>query len=153
MRTELHITKKDYTKFYLYQYYHHKNLLTRALRYVCGPILIILGIYMLAFTEQVGLAFGVFCIGYGVFFALKPFVFTQFKRFTPQSGFLEVKDSKLVFESSAGKSLVDLSKVKSYRTKDFFVLRLEDKHSVIIPKEKLSSQVREELERKIHVGA
>lgn len=152
MRSELVITKKDYTTFYLYQYYHSPNLLTRILRYVCGPILIAMGIYLISYPEKFGIAYGGFCIIYGIYYAVKPFFSIFFKKFTPQSGFLEVKDSRLLFESNEGKSIVDLTKVKSYKTKSFFILRLENNHSVIIPKEKLNTEVRQELERKIQVG-
>ncbi|MDO1446325.1 hypothetical protein Q0590_08690 [Rhodocytophaga aerolata] len=152
MRSELVITKKDYTRFYLYQYYHSPNLLTRILRYICGPVLVAMGIHLLSYPQKFGIAYGGFCIGYGIYYTAKPFLFLLFKKFTPQSGFLEVKDTHLLFESKEGKSLVDLTKVKSYKTTSFFVIKLENNHSVIIPKEKLSLEVKEELERKIQAG-
>lgn len=153
MKTALTVTKKDFRKFYLYQYYNQKSLLIRVMRFICGPLLIAMGLHLIGQTQKFGIAYGGFCTGYGIYYSLKPFLYLLFKRFTPQEVSLEVKDSFLLFESKEGRSEIDLSKLKTYATLSFFVIELENNQTVFIPKAKLSIEVKEALEGKIKINA
>ncbi len=149
MRTNLQIDKKDYSAFYLYLYYNSKNRLIRVLRYIGGPILILLSFYMLDREGKFSVAYGGFCLGYGIYYLLKPFLELLLKRFAPQDISLEINGAQLSFETKDGKSEVNISRLKTYKTKQFFVIQLENNQSVFLPKKKLGTAAKAELEEQI----
>lgn len=149
MKAHLQIDKKDYRAFYLYLYFNSKNPLIRIMRYVGGPILIAAGVYMLRNDEKFAVAYGGFCVGYGVYYILKPFLFVILKRFKPQHLSMEINGPHLVFEAAEGKSEVNISRLKTYKTKRYFVIKLENNQSVFLPKDKLGETVSNLLDQQI----
>lgn len=149
MKSELIIDKKDYLAFFYYQYYNSKILWIRLMRYIGGPIIILLGIFFLSRDEKFGIAYGGFCIGYGIYYIIKPLLFVLIKKYKTQRITVEDTQLYLILESVEGKSEVDLNKLKTFKTKRFFVLQLENNQSIFLPKHKMSAELKNALDEKI----
>ena len=137
---DLLLTKQDFKRFYIYDYYYEQKRVLQFSRKFLGPILIGLGMYLYASGSPIDIFFILICIFMGFFYTLKPFLFIMLKRMKDETITFEFKDKMLIVKDRLNKASFDLEKVIIHDNKLYYFIRLDNRQILFFPKDKLNEK-------------
>ena len=147
---QLTLTKADYKSFFTYQYFFGAKSIRRYIRLFAGPILVLLGINFLYNDDnRFGIAFGGFCLGYGIYYTLKPFLFILIKKFPNETFTYNFSLDTLHIQDSISNTLLDLKEFPIQKNSKYYFILLENGSLIFFPKNKLSREDVSEFEKRI----
>jgi hypothetical protein len=137
-RISYEVSRADAARLLLYGYYTRPGW--RWVRIVAGPLMVVLGILMLTQPGRFSTIYGGAVIGYGVYYALRPFLMmiARLRRMEDASSALEILPGEgLLFSDSAASSRVDMTKVRRVRLSESYLtieLKLQKKLFYHVPR-------------------
>lgn len=144
---ELTLTKSDYKAFFIYNHFFGARALIKYLRLFCGPLLILLGIYLLKkVNDRFGIAYGGFALGFGIYYMLMPFVSTWFGKFKEETFTYQFTNDILDVHDRISNTTFDLIKYPIQKNSRYYFIKFENGSSLFFPKKKLSEEALKEFE-------
>lgn len=144
----MEVTRREKIRMSLYEYYWGQNWWLSLLRLLAGPLLILIGIFLVQVGDNVSVAYGGFSVGYGIYYTLKPFLRIALRLDYYKTAPLKVglADDKIRFESPEGYSELSLDTFsKILARKDYFAFRMKRVTAICIPFKILSEEQQEKL--------
>lgn len=143
----LSITKEDYRKYYLHQYYKDQRFIVKIMRIIGGPILILMGLNFYTVHEY-HVAISLFFIGYGIYYIARPFLEIAIRKPKEANFSYKLENSDLIIEDDGKFSRLNLFDYPLHSNDKYFYLHGENKHVIFFPKEKLDKETLETFEKK-----
>lgn len=138
---KINITKKDYSQFYIYNYYHSPKKIERIVRMYLGVTMTAMGLYMFyAFSEQINAFVIGLIIAYGIFYSLKPVIMTLANRTNDESFSYTLDNYNLHLKDRVKEGDIDLKINPIQENKRYFYLKLETGQFIFFPKYKLNDK-------------
>ncbi len=137
------IYRKEKVRMFLTDYYLADRVWKNIARMIGGPLLILIGVdFYIKNYDQFTLAYSGFCIGYGTYFMLKPFLWMLLRRslFNKEQVEVTVNDHALWLRSGSDESKIQLSNFKKIKKRrNYFSFIYSDAQVLRIPKRILTS--------------
>ncbi len=146
------IGDKEQQNIYLYNYYFWQNTASGTLRLFGGPIMVALAIWFYMTDKSNPILFGSVLLVYGLYYALRPFIYVYFNREKLDMGVFEIQVNKshLTIANNKGSSdyeYTELKKIK--RFKDWYVIYFKKNSILVIPSNQLTNEEQELLNHRI----
>lgn len=122
---------------FINDYYVGQSGWVTIMRFVGGPTLVSLGIYMYQGSGKFGAAYGAFCFVYGVYYMLKPAIWILSRAAAFKTVSVDIEVSELTIKIKDEVSFDKFSKIE--RRKGYYIFKLPNLTNVFIPTELLSS--------------
>jgi len=120
------LKRNDRIKIFLLQYYTLP--FWKYVRIFAGPVLVLMGIFLLNVPGKLYIAYGGFCIGYGCYYILKPYlaVLIRFRKSIDENIELKIlEDNKLEINDKNASSSIDFSMIKSVKlSRKYLIINL-----------------------------
>lgn len=143
------ITREDYKKFFLYNYYYGSKKLIRFMRMYMGPILFFVGLYLYLTYENIEPVFIFFCIGYGVYYFLKPLILLILSKNQDEVLEFEFIDKTINIKDRLNEATINLEKNNLNENKLAYFLKLDNGQIIFFPKNKLNEKSANEFKKRI----
>lgn len=145
----LSITKEDYRKYYLYQYYKDQKFIVKIMRIIGGPILILMGLNYYTVHEY-HVAVSLFFIGYGIFYIARPFLEIAIRKPKEAEFSYRIEKSDIIIEDGGKITRLNLYDYPLHSNKKSFYIYGENKHVIFFPKDKLDPETIETFQKQVH---
>lgn len=146
------LLRADRIKMFINEYYFGYSWWITLMRIVGGPLLIFMGIRLYGDQERFGIAYGGFCIIYGLYYTIKPVLWILFRQdsFKSVQFEIEVSQDKLMIRDSESQSEVLLDGLqKIMKRKSYFALQLTKQNKIYLPFSLLTSDQISVIDNKI----
>lgn len=136
------ITKKEYSQFYIYNYYHSPKKTERIVRMYLGVTMTTMGLYMFyAYSEQINAFVIGLIMAYGIFYSLKPIIMTWANKTNDESFSYTLDKYNLHLKDRVKEGNIDLRKHPIQENKRYFYVKLESGQFIFFPKYKLNDKI------------
>ena len=120
------ITKKEYSQFYIYNYFYNNKRFIKFMRMYLGPIMTIVGAFLfMSYRAEVNVFFIGFLLAYGIFYTLKPMILVLAYKPKDETFSYKIADYNLYVKDRIKEGSFDLKKNKLVENKRYFVVKLD----------------------------
>jgi len=146
------ITKREFKQFYIYDYFFGHGVLINNMRRLMGPVVTAVGLYLYMFTtlkEYSVVAYWliVFCLGYGLFYTLKPLIMVLAIPSRDETFDFRIEDNTIYIKDRLDEGSIDLIKNKLLENKKYFFVKLKNKQIIFFPKELLDNKTTSQFQK------
>ena len=122
---------------FLNEYYFGYSFFVTFMRIAGGPLCLVLGILLFnSGDDRIGIAYGGFCIAFGLYYIAKPFTWILFRKHAFRTIPLRVSISGVMMQiaDDMSQSDLDLSKVhRIHRRKDYYAIEVIRHTKIYLP--------------------
>lgn len=139
------ITKREFHRYYIYNYFFGQNSVINTMRRFMGPILTAIGLYLYMFStikesSALGYWLIVFCLGYGLFYTIKPLIFVIALASKDETFEFKFENNSLYIKDRLKEDSISLKENKLMENKKYFFIKLKNKQVIFFPKELLDKK-------------
>lgn len=139
---------------FLHDYYFGYGNLIKLLRLLGGPALVLIGLHLFEQgLDKATVAYAGFCILYGIYMLLKPYLWILFRldQYKTEAVEIKIEDNSLLLKDALNESKIDFSSFKTIQERpNYFVLVVSKSVRLRIPKSLLSMEDQEKITFHIH---
>lgn len=149
---EITITKREFKKFYIYDYFFGQSVIINNMRRLMGPVLTAVALYLYIFSNiKESFAFGylgiAFCIAYGLFYTIKPLILVLALSPSDETFEFSFEKDSLFVKDRMREGSIDLKENKLLENKKYFFVKLKNKQIIFFPKDHLDKETYSLFER------
>jgi hypothetical protein len=138
---------------FIYEYYFGQRKIVTFMRIFMGPVLTFIGfgLYTDA-SDRFGIAYGGFCIAYGLYYILKPILWILFRwnSFKKVDFEIDVTPDKLIIKEELNDSQINYLAFKNiFKRRTYYVFATDNNQKIYIPISSLDKESHEILNEKI----
>jgi hypothetical protein len=130
------LSRKKRIKMFLNEYYFGYSLWITIMRLIGGPFVFLIGINMYQNTDRFGIAYGGFCIIYGLYYTLKPaiWIISRLDSFKAFDLSVEIFDNKLKLKDNVSDSEILLDSFRRIlKRKSYYAFEISKFNKLYIP--------------------
>jgi hypothetical protein len=101
-------TRAERIKLFIREYYTANSIYSRTIRIIGGPLVIGSGLHLYQEPTRFAIGYGGFCICYGIYYTLKPFVITALRPSLFKAGEFDVSVSEASIKLADDEATVDV---------------------------------------------
>ena len=145
MKMKITITKREFQRFYIYNYFFGQNGVVNTMRRFMGPILTAIGLYLYMFStikenSALGYWFVVFCLAYGLFYTVKPLILVIALGGRDETFEYKFENNSLFIKDRLKQDRINLKENKLIENKKYFFVKLKNKQIIFFPKDLLDKK-------------
>ncbi|MDP2187211.1 MAG: YcxB family protein [Sphingobacteriaceae bacterium] len=148
------LQRKEKISMFLHDYYFGYGNLIKLLRLLGGPALVLIGLHLFEQgLDKATVAYAGFCILYGIYMLLKPYLWILFRldQYKTEAVEIKIEDNSLLLKDALNESKIDFSSFKTIQERpNYFVLVVSKSVRLRIPKSLLSMEDQEKITFHIH---
>ncbi len=139
------ITKREFRRFYIYNYFFGQNGVINNMRRFMGPVLTAVGLYLYMFStlkenSAIGYWVIVFCLAYGLFYTIKPLILVLALPSRDETFEYEFEKDCLYIKDRLKEDSINLKENKLVENKKYFFVKLKNKQIIFFPKDHLDKE-------------
>ncbi len=132
------ITREDLVKYYLFSYYFHGTIFNTIFRIVIGIIILIGGLDMYGENVRLGIGFGGWMIGFGIYYILMPFINVLFINKKPETYTVTILANRMTITENNSQMTLNLMAYPLRKDKYYFYIKFSNNTAIIFPIKQLS---------------
>ena len=145
------ITKREYQRFYIYNYFFGQKSVINIMRRFMGPILTAVGLYLYLFStikenSTLGYWLIVFCLAYGMFYTIKPLIFVITLASKDETFDFKINKDSLLIKDRLREDTINLIENKLRENKKYFFIKLKNKQIIFFPKDLIDKKAYSDFE-------
>ncbi len=138
---KISISKREYSQFYIYDYFYGPRRIIRLMRMYMGPTMAVIGLFMFySYSEQINIYFMSFMLAYGIFYTIKPMIMVMAYKPNDESFTYTLQNFNLHIKDRVNEGDINLKKNRLIENKKYFYVKLETGQSIFFPKDKLDKK-------------
>lgn len=139
------LTKREFQRFFIYNYYFGCSIILSIYRRLGGPILAGIGLYLYMFStvkddSQFGFWVVVICLAYGLFYTIKPLLVLVTLGSKDESFEYKISKNSLFLKDRLREDSISLTENKLKENKKYFFIKLKNKQVIFFPKDLLDEK-------------
>ena len=139
------ITKQDYKRFYIHNYFNGQTKIIRFMRRYMGPLMIVGGLYLYwQYENQINIILIGLMMAYGAFYTIKPFLFITIFSIQDETFTIRFNENELNIKDRLKEGNIDLTRNKLIENEQYFFVKLDSKQILFFPKFLLDKKMIEE---------
>ncbi|MCF8298182.1 MAG: hypothetical protein K9J13_11600 [Saprospiraceae bacterium] len=139
------LTKREFQRFYIYNYFFGQIGVINTMRRFMGPTLTAIGLYLYLFStikesSTLGFLLVTVCLAYGMFYTIKPLIFVIVLPSRDETFDYKLDENFLYIKDRLREDKIDLNKNKLLENSKYFHIKLPNKQIIFFPKELLDQK-------------